>query len=130
MIKAIKLKLLRSIFFSSAKLINYRGPDKTGEYNDATLLSKFYRLSILDSSVNGMQPMLSRDKRYLLLFNGEIYNAPELRKKFNKGLFLGHSDTEILLYYLIKYREKALNYLDWMFSFVFYDKIKKQLKHK
>lgn len=114
-------------FNSSAKLINHRGPDKTGEYNDATLLSKFYRLSILDSSVNGMQPMLSRDKRYLLLFNGEIYNAPELRKKFNKGLFLGHSDTEILLHYLIKYREKALNYLDGMFSFVYYDKIKKQL---
>ena len=114
-------------FNSSAKLLNHRGPDKTGNYTDTDFLAKFYRLSILDSSYKGMQPMFSKDRRYLLLFNGEIYNSPELRKKSNKKNFIGNSDTEILLHYLVKYREKALSYLDGMFSFVFYDKIDKKL---
>ena len=69
-----------------------------------------------------MQPMVDINKKYLLLFNGEIYNFKKLNdlylsdKKFNTK-----SDTATLFNMLIKYKEKAVNYLDGMFSFVFFD---------
>ncbi len=125
--KKKKFKIDKKKFITSAKLISHRGPDKTGEYFDDIFYSKFYRLSILDKSQKGMQPMFSKDKRYLLLFNGEIYNSPILRKKIDSKIVSKNSDTEVLLNYLIKYKDKALNLLDGMFSFVFYDKIKKEL---
>lgn len=95
--KKKRINLDKKKFISSAKLLSHRGPDQAGQYFDEFFFSKFYRLSILDSSSKGMQPMFSADKRYLLLFNGEIYNAPELRKKIGINKFFGSSDTEVLL---------------------------------
>ncbi len=125
--KKKKINLDKKKFISSAKLLSHRGPDQAGQYFDEFFFSKFYRLSILDSSSKGMQPMFSADKRYLLLFNGEIYNAPELRKKIGLNKFFGSSDTEVLLNCLIRYKEKTLSLIDGMFSFVFYDKFLKKL---
>jgi len=82
----------------------------------------------LDLSDHAMQPMTDINKNYLLIFNGEIYNFKDLNssylsdKKFNLN-----SDTSTLFNMLIKYKEKALNYIDGMFSFVFFDLRKKKI---
>ncbi len=82
----------------------------------------FYRLSIIDQSTKGRQPMLSQSGRYTIVFNGEIYNAKKLREKiFNKVKFRGSSDTEVLINLYEIYGEKMLKFLKGMFSFVIYD---------
>ena len=106
----------------AADLLKHRGPDKRKVINYPNLFCKFFRLKILDLSDQAMQPMVDINKKYLLLFNGEIYNFKKLNdlylsdKKFNTK-----SDTATLFNMLIKYKEKAVNYLDGMFSFVFFD---------
>ena len=87
---------------------------------------KFYRLSIQDLSKKGMQPMVYNN-RYVLVYNGEIYNFKELASKFNFNL-KSKSDTEVLLNLLIKKGKDTPKYLEGMFSFFFYDeKTKKGL---
>ena len=65
----------------SSKLISHRGPDESSNFLDNNFYGIFYRLSIQDLSLNGRQPMLSKCKNYLILFNGEIYNKDEVRNK-------------------------------------------------
>ncbi len=103
--------------------IKHRGPDdegKTHVLNQA--LFGHRRLAIIDIK-NGQQPMRSDDKRYTLVFNGEIYNYVELKELLVKEgiLFTSSSDTEVLFKLLIKKGSKALDYLNGMFSFVFHD---------
>ncbi len=109
--------------------IRHRGPDDTGVYCDDFVTLGFARLKILDLQ-NGAQPMISRDGRYVLCFNGEIYNYLDLReemaKKFSEK-FYTESDTEVLLYLLIHYGERALEKLRGMFAFAFYDREEKRL---
>ena len=81
----------------------------------------FYRLSIMDLSLNGRQPMKSFTGRFIMVYNGEIYNKEELKKKINTKKLKGTSDTEILLNLFEKYSFKFLDYLDGMYSFVIYD---------
>ena len=113
---------------SAADRLKHRGPDKAGVYSSSNLFCKFFRLKILDLSDHAMQPMIDINKNYLLIFNGEIYNFKDLNrshlsdKKFNLS-----SDTSTLFNMLIKYKEKALNYIDGMFSFVFFDLKKKKI---
>ena len=64
----------------SADLIKHRGPDKAEVLSSSNLFCKFFRLKILDLSNQSMQPMKSSNNRYMLLFNGEIYNFKELNK--------------------------------------------------
>src|SRR5438093_6072245 len=84
-----------------ADALVHRGPDDAGVWVDAEagLALGFRRLSILELSAAGHQPMLSIDGRYALVFNGEIYNHDELRRELQqKGArFRGSSDTEVLL---------------------------------
>ena len=87
------------------------------------------RLSIIDLSHRGHQPMSSSDRRYWVIFNGEIYNFPELRDKL---LCLGHvfrtrSDTEVLLHLWEEYGEAALSQLNGMFGFALYDQRQNKL---
>ena len=81
--------------------VAHRGPDDTGAWLDpeAGVALGHRRLSILDLSVEGHQPMRSRDGRYLIVFNGEIYNFAELRRDLEAQghAFRGHSDTEVML---------------------------------
>lgn len=105
------------------------GPDDTGFYINDKVQLGFNRLSILDLSQLGHQPMVSPDKRYVVVFNGEIYNHKQLRarlKKYNN--FKGTSDTETLVNCFEEWGVyKTANQLDGMFAIAVYDNYEKRL---
>ena len=109
-----------------------RGPDFSGHWCDHSqgIYLSHRRLSILDLSENGNQPMISMCGRFIISFNGEIYNFLELRKKLQKKgyHFRGSSDTEVILaciyYYGIK---KSLKLFEGMFAAAIWDKLNKKL---
>ena len=123
--KEIKKNLNK--FNKAADLISQRGPDDSRYIEFNQLQVKFFRLSILDLSNNGMQPMISQNNRYLMVFNGEIYNANILKKKLVNISFQGGSDSEVLFNLLILKGEKVVKDLEGMFSFVFFDKKEKKI---
>ncbi|MBO8228677.1 asparagine synthase (glutamine-hydrolyzing) [Prochlorococcus marinus XMU1414] len=117
-----------------ADKIKHRGPDGSGIWinNDHSLGLAHQRLSILDLSDAGAQPMHSKCLRYTIVYNGEIYNHLDLRKKleidFNGLLWESNCDTETLFYCLIFYGiDKTLNLVDGMFAFAFWDNLEKKL---
>jgi asparagine synthase (glutamine-hydrolysing) len=109
--------------------MSHRGPDDQGYYIDNNVGFAHNRLSILDLSSAGHQPMESECGRFVICYNGEIYNHNELRKRFLPGRgFKGHSDTETLIeliscfYSAGKNIENVLKELNGMFAFAFWDK--------
>lgn len=103
--------------------IAHRGPDGEGRvHHRHQALLGHRRLAIIDLE-HGAQPMLSRDKRYSIVYNGEIYNYLELRQSLiRQGVqFETSSDTEVLLWLLIREGTDALRSLNGMFAFVFHD---------
>lgn len=114
----------------NARLV-HRGPDDAGLYRDdgAGLALGMRRLSILDLA-GGAQPMRSADGRYVLVYNGELFNAPDLRRSLEAAgerFVTDHSDTEILLHLLIREGESCLEKLNGMFAFAFYDSVARTL---
>jgi asparagine synthase (glutamine-hydrolysing) len=107
--------------------MHHRGPDSNGTWsNQQNYIAGFVRLSILDLSENGNQPMISACGRYALSFNGEIYNTGEYRKRLqNEGVtFRSTTDTEVLLYALINWGEEyVLENFDGLFAFAFYNAV-------
>lgn len=85
------------------------------------------RLSILDLTEAGAQPMTSRDGRYHVTYNGEIYNFVELREGLRDGAWRGRSDTEVLLELFARRRERALEALNGIFAFAIYDSAEREL---
>ena len=81
----------------------------------------FRRLSIIDLSKNGRQPMVGKSNKTIMVFNGEIYNANKLKKKLGGNNFKSNSDTEVLLKLYETYGEKCLNMIKGMFSFIVYN---------
>lgn len=103
--------------------IAHRGPDDIGFFNEGHIAFGHRRLSILDLSANGHQPMASEDGRYVLVFNGEIYNHEEIREKIkNKYPFKSTSDTETILYGFAEFGMELFNQLNGIFAFAIYDK--------
>ncbi|OLA05001.1 MAG: asparagine synthase (glutamine-hydrolyzing) [Coprobacillus sp. 28_7] len=104
-------------------LLEHRGPDDSRTYFDSHVLLGHCRLSIIDLK-GGKQPFeyTYQGKIYRIIFNGEIYNMNELKKHLiDLGFhFSSQSDSEVLLVCFIAYREKCLNILDGIFSFVIY----------
>ncbi len=104
--------------------INHRGPDDTGYYINEERNVGFghNRLSIIDLSKKGHQPM-SYLNRYIIIFNGEIYNFQELRNSLliEGYKFKSKTDTEVILALYSKYKEGCLKYLRGMFAFAIYD---------
>lgn len=100
-----------------------RGPDGFGIWkqpaNRAVLMHR--RLSIQDLSETGAQPMHSDDGNLIITFNGEIYNAPELRSWLPNYPFKGTSDTEVILALYQRFGEQALEFLRGMFAFAIWD---------
>lgn len=109
--------------------IAHRGPDSKGEFLDGYAALGFRRLSIIDLA-GGDQPIYSANGRYVIVFNGEIYNYRELRKMLTeeKGCtFATNSDTEVILQTYENFGEKTASMLRGMFAFVIYDKEKHSL---
>lgn len=106
-----------------------RGPDGSHKYtNGENLWFGFNRLAILDLSEAGTQPMHSRNGRFTIVFNGEIYNHLDLRQKLNTSIWRGHSDTETILACVEEWGfEKTIKVLDGMFALAVYDHREKTL---
>lgn len=111
--------------------ISHRGPDGEGHWvnNKSDVGFGHRRLSIIDLSLGGSQPMHYADGRYTITFNGEIYNYVEIKEKLIlKGyVFQSNSDTEVLLALYDHRKEGCLYDLDGMFSFAIWDEKEKQL---
>ncbi len=108
--------------------IAHRGPDATGIFSDERIALGHQRLSIQDLSQNGHQPMESADGDYVIIFNGEIYNHQDIRKKIvHKYRFRSTSDTETLLYGYIEYGKEILKQLNGIFAFAIYQKSTRKL---
>jgi asparagine synthase (glutamine-hydrolysing) len=107
----------------------HRGPDAKGWYSEEKISLLHTRLSIQDISEQAQQPMFSRDERYCIVFNGEIYNHLEIRKilEGNGHQFRSHSDTETLLYGYMQWGANILEKLNGIFAFAIYDLEKKRL---
>ncbi|OIO56904.1 MAG: asparagine synthase (glutamine-hydrolyzing) [Alphaproteobacteria bacterium CG_4_10_14_0_2_um_filter_63_37] len=105
----------------------HRGPDGSGsariEGGGAVAHLGHRRLSIIDLSAGGRQPMATPDGRYTLIFNGEIYNHSELRARLEKeGVdFRSHSDTEVLLHWLLSRGREGMDDLRGMYAFCLFD---------
>jgi asparagine synthase (glutamine-hydrolysing) len=115
-----------------ADAIRARGPDDGGTWvdPDAGYALGFRRLSIIDLTASGHQPMLSANGRYVVAFNGEIYNAHNIRPDLEKqGIrFRGHSDTEVLVESIAAWGiEKTLGRIAGMFAIALWDRHQRQL---
>lgn len=109
--------------------IAHRGPDGEGQWVDRNIGLGHRRLAIIDLSPAGHQPMVSSDHRYVITYNGEIYNYRELRADLEaEGFrFRSQSDTEVLLCAISAWGPKALNLLNGMFAFALWDKQEQKL---
>jgi len=108
--------------------MKHRGPDDEGVYIDNNIALGFVRLSILDLSQAGHQPMFSHDKRFVIIFNGEVYNYIEIREELKEDFdFTSGTDTEVILAAYQKWGAKCLDKFNGMFSIVIYDTKTKDL---
>lgn len=112
--------------------VAHRGPDDVGHWVDAAagVALGHRRLSIIDVSPMGHQPMVSRDGSLVLVYNGELYNSAQLRVRLEqRGVrFAGHSDTEVLLESLAELGvEETLRAADGMFAFAVWDRTRRRL---
>ena len=110
--------------------IAHRGPDGEGHYTDGPVGLGHRRLAIIDLSAGGHQPMATPDGRYIVSYNGEIYNFQELRIELEA---LGHrfrsrSDTEVLLAAWAQWGVKALDRFNGMFAFAIWDSHARRLR--
>lgn len=121
----ISEKILNKAHFEKMRdVLFHRGPDDLGYWSDeeAKVQLGFRRLAILDLSQNGHQPMLSSSQKWVIVFNGEIYNHEYLKSLIPNHKWRGHSDTEILIEVLEKLGiQKTISELHGMFSFFAYN---------
>ncbi len=109
--------------------IVHRGPDMGGQFIDGRVALGFRRLSILDLTEAGAQPMANEDGSVVIVFNGEIYNFKELRGELEAKGYTFHcgADTESLLHGYEEWGEAVLDRLRGMYAFVIWDKKKNKL---
>lgn len=127
---------MRSVAMSMATAMHHRGPDAQDVWVDAKagLGLAHARLSIVDLSPAGHQPMVSACERYVIVYNGEVYNASEIRDALQQDMgvfcpaFRGHSDTEVILEACAHWGvEKTIAQLIGMFAFALWDRADKRL---
>lgn len=109
--------------------IAHRGPDGEGHWVEGHVALGHRRLAIIDLSPAGHQPMVSADHRFVLSYNGEVYNFRELRSELQaKGYwFRSKTDSEVVLYALAEWGEKALTRFNGMFALALWDRKDKSL---
>lgn len=108
--------------------VSYRGPDDRGVFTEGNIGLAHRRLSIVDLSPNGHQPMSNGDGTVWIVFNGEIYNHKTLRSELEKKyIFKSNSDTEVIIHLYEEIGEEVFSRIQGMFSIALYDKKKKKL---
>jgi len=109
--------------------IHHRGPDTNGIKTFPSFSIGSSRLSILDLSVKGNQPMSSRNEKLWIVYNGEVYNFPEIKKELiGRGhRFNSHTDTEVVLKSYQEYGPDCLKKFNGMFAFAIWDEEKEEL---
>lgn len=116
----------RDTFKVRLDLLRHRGPDGVGIWQDpeSDVILGHRRLSIIDLSPTGAQPMVDATGRWIVIFNGEIYNFGDLREELERSgsRFRGRSDTEVLLEAYKSWGEACLDHLNGMFAFAIYDR--------
>ncbi len=119
----------KSLIRSITDCIAHRGPDSKGYYVDKGISLGHRRLSIIDLSPKGKQPMFNENNSISIVFNGEIYNFKELKQDLEKKgyAFKSNSDTEVIIYGYEEYGVKIFSKLDGMFALGLWDKHKKSL---
>jgi asparagine synthase (glutamine-hydrolysing) len=116
------------IHIKALSLLSHRGPDNEDFFLTDSFFLGHTRLSIQDLSENANQPMFSADKRFVIIFNGEIYNHQEIRAGLKDEFdFRSSGDTETVLYAYIKYGTDFLSKLNGIFAFAIYDKEKDEI---
>lgn len=117
--------------YSSALLtMAHRGPDGMRIWCDDKIEMGFVRLAIMDLSDKGMQPMTSSDENIIINYNGEIYGFQKLKTELvSRGYqFKSQSDTEIILYSYLEWRDRFVDYIDGMFAIAIYDRTENKIK--
>ena len=127
-----KKEIADSVIDKMVDVLVHRGPDDRGvfrgvSHNNEKVCLGHRRLSIIDCSDAGHQPMTDSSGRYVIVFNGEIYNFKELKNNLSEYNYSSTSDTEVLLNAYIKYGTDCLAYLNGMFAFAIYDKVEESI---
>ena len=125
--KPLAVEQPQKVLRQMAASLSHRGPDDSGTFFEARegVGLAFSRLAIVDLSHEGHQPMHSASGRYVIVFNGEIYNFEHIRAQLGPHLWRGHSDTEVLLEAIERWGiEPALRMFAGMFAFALWDRAK------
>jgi len=124
-----KLPINRGILEEMTKTLSHRGPDNSDSFVHGRVGLGHTRLSVIDLSQNGNQPMFDSSGKLSIVFNGEIYNFQFLRKELEKDnvRFNSNTDTEVILYMYQKYGVDCLQHLKGMFAFAIWDKREEKL---
>jgi len=119
----------RELIEGMNKTIQHRGPDDGGFYLDENISLGHRRLSIIDLSEKGRQPIFNEDRSICIIFNGEIYNFQDLRKDLEgKGhKFYSKTDSEVILHLYEDFKEDCVKFLNGIFAFAIWDIRKKEL---
>jgi asparagine synthase (glutamine-hydrolysing) len=106
----------------AADLLRQRGPDDSGLWAEAGIGLGHRRLSVIDVSPAGHQPMMSANGRYVIVFNGEVYNFRELKSEFPDHVWRSDSDSEVILEAYAAWGPKCLGRFRGMFAFAIWDR--------
>lgn len=116
--------------------IAHRGPDNQGIWNDELCYLGHRRLSIIDLSEAGNQPFFSQDGRYVMVYNGELYNYKEIKLELQRAqhgtnqlpyIFRTNTDTEVILAAYLRWGTECLHRFNGMFAFALWDKVEEKL---
>lgn len=122
-----KNNLDKRVIQSMTDALSHRGPDAGAVYQNGKVSLGHRRLSIIDLSELSNQPMVSHDGRYVIVFNGELYNFRTVKKEINNYPFKTNGDSEVILAAYIKWGVDCLHHFNGMFAFAIWDKIEESL---
>jgi asparagine synthase (glutamine-hydrolysing) len=116
--------------------IAHRGPNSQGLWNDEHCFFGHRRLSIIDLSEAGNQPFISQDGRYILIYNGELYNYKDLKFELQRAehgsknipyIFKTNTDTEVILASYLRWGNNCMKRFNGMFAFAIWDTVEQKL---